>query len=134
MIHLNPNSSTLQRIRITAQESRAWLAAYTHYLVVFRHCVSRVEIPFIADVSVDNPRYTEFEMYTNSNTPLTGRILLEEPGQYDYEVYGQNSGTNLDPDAGAVVGLVERGVLSVPGESGYDWPTLSIPDNIIYYQ
>ena len=35
---------------------------------------------------------------------------------------------------GDVVALIEEGTLSVSGETGYNIPEITIPDNIIYYQ
>lgn len=88
----------------------------------------------IGNVVTDNARYTKLSVFTNQPLATSGRILLTETGQYSYEVYGQNSTTNLDPDDAVVVGLIERGTLTVTGETGYDIPSISIPDNVIYYQ
>lgn len=88
----------------------------------------------IGNLDADNKRYTALIVYTNEDAPTTGKVLLTESGQYTYKVWGQNSSTNLDPTNAAVVALIEEGTLSVSGETGYNIPAITIPDNIIYYQ
>ena len=88
---------------------------------------------FIANVVVENDRYTEITIATNSATPLSGNVLITETGQYWYRVYGQNSSTNLDPTL--TVGRVELGVLQVMTQEVYfETDNPSIPDNIVYYE
>ena len=108
--------------------------AFTDYLVIFTNVASKDRLYMIGNVDADNARYTKLSVYTNEDSALTGKVLLTETGQYGYEVYGQNSTTNLDPTDASVQGLIERGTLTVTGETGYDIPSISIPDNVIYYQ
>ena len=108
--------------------------AFTDYLVIFTNVASQDTLSMIGNVVTDNARYTKLSVYTNQPLAISGRILLTETGQYSYVVYGQNSTTNLDPTDAVVAGLIERGTLTVTGETGYDIPSISIPDNVIYYQ
>lgn len=134
MITLLPNSSEEQFIYLTLQEAKKDFDAFANYLVIFTNVASKDKLTMIGNVVTDNARYTKLSVFTNQLLALSGRILLTETGQYSYEVYGQNSTTNLDPDDAVVVALIERGTLTVTGETGYDIPSISIPDNVIYYQ
>jgi hypothetical protein len=132
MIQLAPNS-TAQTVFLTLYENRRDLPAFTHYLVELENVMSREMHYFIANVVVENDRYTEITIATNIVAPLSGNVLLTETGQYWYRVYGQNSTTNLDPTL--TVGRVELGVLQVmTAEIYYDTDNPSIPDNIVYYE
>lgn len=108
--------------------------AFTDYLVIFTNMASKDTLSMVGNVDADNARYTKLTVFTNEDNATAGKILLTESGQYTYVVYGQNSTTNLDPTNAAVQGLIERGTLTVTGETGYDIPSISIPDNVIYYQ
>lgn len=134
MIILAPNSSDEQSIYLTLQEMKKDFAAFTHYLVIFTSMASQETFAMIGNVDADNARYTKLTVFTNEDNATAGKILLTESGQYTYTVYGQNSTTNLDPTNASVQGLIERGTLTVTGETGYDIPSISIPDNVIYYQ
>jgi len=134
MITLLPNSSTEQFFYLTLQEAKKDFDAFTNYLVEFRSLASEEEFYFIADVVTDNARYTKISINTDADQPTAGHILLTESGQYSYRVWGQNSTTNLDPTDATVVAMIERGTLTVTGETGYTIPSISIPDNVIYYQ
>jgi hypothetical protein len=132
MIQLAPNS-TAQTVFLTLYENRRDLPAFTHYLVELENVMSREMHYFIANVVLENDRYTEITIATNIVAPLSGNVLLTETGQYWYRVYGQNSTTNLDPTL--TVGRVELGVLQVmTAEIYYDTDNPSIPDNIVYYE
>jgi len=134
MIHLNPDSASEQFIFLTLQEAKKDFDPFTNYLILFQSMASKENYYFVANVETDNARYTKVSIYTDEQDPTEGRILLQESGQYFYKVWGQNSSTNLDPTNAAVVGLIEEGTLTVSGETGYTIPTISIPDNVIYYQ
>jgi hypothetical protein len=132
MIQLAPNSAA-QTIYLTLFENRRDLPAFTHYLIELENVMSREMQYFIANVVVENDRYTEITIATNSATPLSGNVLITETGQYWYRVYGQNSPTNLDPTL--TVGRVELGVLQVMTQEVYfETDNPSIPDNIVYYE
>jgi hypothetical protein len=109
-------------------------ATFTNYLVLFQSMASKENYYFIGNVDTDNPRYTTLEVYTNQDSATDGKVLLTESGLYTYKVWGQNSSTNLDPTNAVIVALIEQGTLNVAGATGYDIPSITIPDNIIYYQ
>jgi hypothetical protein len=134
MIHLNPNSSDEQFIYLTLQEAKKDFEAFTHYLVIFTSMASQDTFAMVGNVDADNSRYTKLSVFTNQPLGTAGRVYLTQSGQYTYDVYGQNSSTNLNPTSGDVVALIEEGTLSVSGETGYAIPSISIPDNIIYYE
>lgn len=132
MIQLAPNT-TSQTVFLTLFENRRDLPAFTTYLIELENVMSREMHYFIANVVVENDRYTEITIATNSAAPLSGNVLLTETGQYWYRVYGQNSPTNLDPTL--TVGRVELGVLQVMTQEIYfETDNPSIPDNIVYYE
>jgi VCBS repeat-containing protein len=116
MITLAPNSSEEQFIYLTLQEAKQDTYA------------------MVGNVDADNARYTKLSVLTNQPLGASGRVLLTESGQYTYDVYGQNSSSNLSASDASVVGLIERGTLTVTGETGYTIPSITIPDNVIYYE
>ena len=134
MITLTPNSSEEQFIYLTLQEAKKDFDAFTHYLVIFTSMASLDTYAMVGNVDADNARYTKLSVLTNQPLGASGRVLLTESGQYTYDVYGQNSSTNLSPTDASIEGLIERGTLTVTGETGYTIPSITIPDNVIYYQ
>jgi hypothetical protein len=134
MISLLPNTPS-QDVYLTLREKAKDLPLYTHYLVIFTNMTSRVEYAFVANVVTDNDRYTKIAINTDTNAPTNGDVLIEETGQFWYNVWGQNSSSNLDPLNASVVGEIERGTLQViTQETFYNPNAVTIPDNIIYYQ
>ncbi len=126
MITLQVNMND-QIVRLTLNEAVQFLPAYTHYLLVLTHEENsttgntKYQIPSLL---LENQRITEIEIST---------IGLLIAGRYRYEVYGQNSSSNLDPDNPAVVGLAERGwMLLVDDQAYYDLPDINLSDDIIY--
>lgn len=134
MITLAPNSSDEQFIYLTLQEAKKDFDTFTNYLVIFTSMASNDTYAMVGNVTADNSRYTKLSVITNQPVGISGRVLLTESGQYTYDVYGQNSSTNLSPTDASVEGLIERGTLTVTGETGYTIPSITIPDNVIYYE
>jgi hypothetical protein len=135
MIRLIANSSNEQYIYLTLQEMKKHYDTFTNYLFILENMTTHDEFAFIADVEVDNERYTKVSVFTNEELALSSRILLTQTGMYRYSVYGQNSTTNLAATDASVVGLLETGTLEVPdGDDAYTLPNISIPDNYVYYQ
>ena len=128
MLQLLPNYAGVQTMYLTLQEA-ARDYSYTHYLFKLTHRISGVEHLFVADVSVDNPRYTAVEVRTDTDD--TNNVLLTETGYYEYEVYVQTSSNNLDPDNATA--LIEQGLLYVFGVDITSTPTISASDNFVYY-
>jgi hypothetical protein len=131
MIAILPNT-TSQNIYLTLKEKQKDVGSWTNYLVEIQGEMTREKRYFIANVVEDNARYTKITMNTNANDALNGDLLITETGQYWYKVYAQDSDTNLDPVN--AIAEIERGVLHVQTEQEYyNLPTITLPDNIIYY-
>lgn len=127
MVYLNTNTAG-QTLRLSLDEARQYYStAFTDYLLLIYHEEnSNVgnSIAQVPPIVVENQRYTELTVTT---------IGLTLPGRYRYDVYGQNSNSNTDPNDASVVGLCERGYLYL-NDSGvyFDVPTITIQDDIIY--
>ena len=127
MVYLNTNTAG-QTLRLSLDEARQYYStAFTDYLLLIYHEEnSNVgnSIAQVPPIVVENQRYTELTVTT---------IGLTLPGRYRYDVYGQNSNSNIDPNDASVVGLCERGYLYL-NDSGvyFDVPTITIQDDIIY--
>ena len=134
MITLAPNSSEEQFIYLTLQEAKKDFDSFTHYLVIFTSMASQDTFAMVGNVDADNAISRQLSVYTNQPLGTAGRVYLTQSGTYTYDVYGQNSRCPLSPSDCRVEGLIERGTLTVTGETGYDIPSISIPDNVIYYQ
>ena len=133
MIHLQPNVAS-NRVYVTPFEARKFMGKFTHYLMVLKNNATEQEYPLVMNVSVDNERYTQTVIATNNDSPTNGRIALKESGLYTYTIYGQTNGTNLDPTDAVVVGVCEVGACKVSDEAAWTIPTVTIPDNVIYYE
>jgi hypothetical protein len=127
MVYLNTNTGS-QTLRLSLDEARQYYStAFTDYLLIISHEENSnvgntlAQVPTILN---ENQRFTELDVTT---------VTLTLPGRYRYEVYGQNSAVNLDPNDASVVGICERGYLYL-NDSGnyYDVPTITIQDDIIY--
>ena len=131
MVAILPNT-TSQNIYLTLKEKQKDIGAWTNYLIEIEGEMSREKRYFIANVVNDNDRYTKIKINTNANDALNGDLLITETGQYWYKVFAQDSDSNLDPANS--IAEIERGVLHVQTEQEYyNLPTITIPDNIIYY-
>lgn len=130
MIYLTPNTAG-QTVRLTLNEGRQYFTtAFTHYLVVITREENSTEtglnLAQVATVVSENDRVTTLTLTT---------VTLIMKGRYRYEVYGQNSNSNLDPTNASVVGLVERGTCILnDGTAPYDTPTDTIPNDFIFGQ
>jgi hypothetical protein len=133
MIHLVPSSAS-NDVYVSPFQSRKFLASFTHYLVELLNNASRETFYFIADVTVDNDRYSKFILPTDTDDPTAGSILLTQSGLYTYKIWGQNSASNLDPTDASVVGICEVGSCKVSDEPAWTIPSVTIPDNVIYYE
>ena len=86
-------------------------------------------IPVIA---AENDRYTTLTIGTNVDNAVNGAIEILETGRFHYDIYGQNSNTNLDPDDATVVGLIERGWGDMSGTASYvTVSTATVPPSIV---
>jgi magnesium-transporting ATPase (P-type) len=127
MIYLQVNNNN-QFIYLSLDEARQYYATpYTHYLMVLTHeenSTTGEELAQVATIVNENVRITQLSVTT---------VGLTLAGRYRYEVYGQNSSSNINPTNGAVVGIVERGyVVLTDNTTWFDVPPVTIPNDIIY--
>jgi len=126
MLLLQPNQAN-QTGRLTLFEGKSVLDTFTHYLLVLNRDDSGVEtsnkLAQVLNVTLDNARITTFTCTT---------VGLEYSGQYYYEVYGQNSASNIDPLNASVVGLIERGSAIIADNGEYYIDNTTINTTTIY--
>ena len=127
MIYLQTNTPT-QQVFLSLDEARQYFAtAFTNYLLVLTHeenSTTGNELAQVATIVNENTRITELEITT---------VGLTLAGRYRYEVYGQNSNSNIDPTAGVVIGLCQRGYAVLNhNTTWFDVPVVTIPNDIIY--
>ena len=126
MLYLQTNTAN-QYVRLTLDEARQFLPAFTNYLVVITHEENSIvgdEIRQVAIVIGETQRITTLEIST---------IGLTLNGRYRYTVYGQNSSTNIDTNNAVVVGICEQGLVELKDNTTYfDVPNVTIQDDIIY--
>lgn len=127
MIYLKKHTAS-NDIYLTLFEWKQDLA-FTNYLFKLVHQTSFKEYFFVANVLVDNDRYTKINVATNLDA--VDSILLEESGYLYYYVYGQNSDSNLDP--ALAVGEIERGIVSVPSDENYFTNNAQAINDTVYY-
>lgn len=134
MIALLPDTAD-QYIYLTLKEKNKYIPLYTHFLVAFKNMMSNESYYLIGNSESNNDRYTKLKISTNIDDAVNGDVLMQETGQFWYTIYGQNSETNLDPNDASVVGVLEIGILHVLTQDEYfNNPSLTIPDNVIYYE
>jgi hypothetical protein len=123
MLNLSPNSPTEQFIYVTAQDIEQAAGGDT-YTLVFSGSMSQAQYSFTPRIVQDNPRYTTLGVFTNEQDPNNGKILIEETGEFTYELYRNRGIDTL---------LIEVGSLHVNGtfDPKYYEPQT---DNIIYYE
>lgn len=128
MVLLDGNNTGDQRINVTAQEARQWIPYdYDYYLMRVVNDASKNEYIWMPNVAIDNSRYTSFSVRLST-------VGITERGLFRYYVYGQTSPTNTDPNDSSVVGLLDQGVMKIIGEPASTFPTLDVPDEVIYYE
>lgn len=127
MIYLNVNQSN-QQVFLSLDETRQYFAtAFTDYLIILTHeenSTTGTYLAQVANILSESVRITQLQVTT---------VGLTLAGRYRYEVYGQNSNSNIDPSNPAVVGLLERGYAVLKDNTTwFDVPTDTIPNDIIY--
>jgi len=127
MIYLNVNQAN-QTIYLSLDEARQYYStAFTNYLFILTHEENSTTGNKLAQVAVianENVRITQLTVTT---------VGLTLAGRYRYEVYGQNSAVNTNPNNAAVVGIVERGYVVLNSNTQwFDVPSDTIPNDIIY--
>lgn len=127
MIYLLTNTAG-QDVFLSLDEARQYYSTpFTHYLMIITHEENSVvgdmkaQVPNVLN---ENVRITQLQVST---------VGLTLPGRYRYEVYGQNSSTNIDPENAAVVGILERGYVVLTNNNQYfDVANTTINNDIIY--
>ena len=128
MIYLVTNTAS-QDLYLTLKEARAGLpGAFTHYLLVLTREAHLNDVPEtlaqVAVIDYENDRITKLEVTT---------VGITVPGRYRYEVYGQNSANNTDPENVAVVGVVEKGWGVISDNTSYfTQPDMTADTTIVY--
>ena len=128
MITLIANTAN-QMLFLTLDEARQYFStAYTNYLFILRHDENSdagVYLAQVVTVIAETQRITQIQVDT------TGLTL---PGRYRYDVYGQNSAVNTDPEDASVVGLCEQGLCQLTdGTAFYNVPTININNDIVFH-
>lgn len=131
MIHLTPNAAS-NAVSLSPYQARKYLATFTDYLIVLTNEATEATYAAVLSPSEDNARETKFDLATNADE--AGKVLIKSSGLYAYKVYGQNSDTNIDPTNAVVVGVCETGVAKVSDEAAWTTPSISIPNNVVYYE
>lgn len=127
MITLIANTAN-QMLFLTLDEARQYYATtFTHYLFILRHeenSEAGVYLAQVVTVIAETQRITQIQVNT------TGLTLA---GRYRYDVYGQNSSTNLNPTDASVVGLCEQGLCQLTdGTSFFTVPDININNDIVF--
>jgi len=124
MVYLNTNTAN-QYAWLSLDEGRAYFnVAFTHYLLVLTYEMTGEKLAQVVTVINENERVTKIRLTT---------VGLLDAGRYHYEVYGQNSSSNINPTNASVVGLVEKGLMILQdGTIYFDVSTPTIPVDVIY--
>jgi hypothetical protein len=124
MVYLNTNTAN-QYAWLSLDEGRAYFnVAFTNYLLIMTYEMTGEQLAQVVEVITENERVTKIRLTT---------VGLTDAGKYKYDVYGQNSAVNLDPQNASVVGLVERGSMILQdGTIYFDVSSPTIPVDVIY--
>ena len=119
MVYLNTNTAN-QYAYLSLDEGRAYFnVAFTHYLLVMTYEMTGEQLAQVVEVINENERVTKIRLTT---------VGLVDAGRYHYEVYGQNSSSNIDPTNASVVGLVEKSLMILQdGTIFFDVSSPTIP-------
>jgi hypothetical protein len=124
MVYLNTNTAN-QYAWLSLDEGRAYFnVAFTHYLLVMTYEMTGEELAQVVEVINENERVTKIRLTT---------VGLVDAGRYHYEVYGQNSSSNIDPTNASVLGLIEKSLMILQdGTIFFDVSSPTIPVDVIY--
>lgn len=103
-----------EQIIVTLNEKRTLTEGY--YLFVFTHILTRNTVnkiySFLDDNSPNQDRYNQFEIDTQDQ-------FGDQPvGQWNYDVYEQESSSNTDPDG---LTLVETGIMKLKPATAFQF-------------
>jgi hypothetical protein len=114
MIYLNKDS--INNVVVTLTQKVTLTGLTTYFLFNFISDDTKLNKYFTAtDISPNTCRYNQFEITVTGGTEnLTGGTIdLELNGYYHYEIFQQDSPTNLDPALAS--GIVENGKMYLSG-------------------
>jgi hypothetical protein len=132
MNYLQTNTAS-QTLLLSLEEGVLLLPSFTDYLLVIQNEITLEIFAVIPTLISTNERITELSISTNADDAVNGSILITQGGRYNYIIYGQNSGGNLDHTNSDVVGELKRGYIEFNTLTQYfDQPTLTIPNDIEY--
>ena len=115
-------------------QARKYLKTFTDYLMEIKSMATSKTYTIILSTAADNSRYTLANISTNINNALAGNIILTDSGFYTFTIFGQNSRTNLNPKDATVVGKCQQGIVQIIGVDAWDIPSVTVPDNVVYYE
>lgn len=132
MNYLQTNTAS-QTLLLSLEEGVLLLPSFTDYLLVIQNEITLEIFAVIPTLISSNERITTLSVSTNADDAVNGSILITEGGRYNYIIYGQNSGGNLDPSDADVVGELKKGFIQFTTLTQYfDQPSLTIPNDIEY--
>lgn len=114
---LRLTKDTTSEIVVTLKEKETLSSPF--YLFEFESKQTRVKQYCVAaDTSLSTDRYNQFDIVDTTTPDRTaGEVEFLEAGSYDYKVFEQSNGTNLDPEDAVVGALLEKGMAEVIGTS-----------------
>ncbi len=141
MIHLTPNKAGTQTFSVSPHQQRKYLpmpnyinGTFTNYLVIFEELATGEEFAVLPSINTDNERETKMTIATSVDLPLFGAVLIKNSGLYTYTIWAMQTDDNLIPDTQNALGIVETGTARFAAEDAWTTPTISIPDNVVYYE
>jgi len=130
--YLQTNTAS-QTLLLSLEEGVLLLPSFTDYLLILQNEITLKQYAVIPSVMSSSERITMLSISTDADNPTEGSVLITDGGRYNYIIYGQNSGGNLDPTSVDVVGEIKRGYIEFTTLTTYfDQPTLTIPNDIEY--
>jgi hypothetical protein len=126
MIYLQRDTEN-QTIYLSLVERWKDFGQPNYYKIVFNGLQSTDTYEFIANVTGQNERFTVVTIDTTEDEPLSGNVILNGDGEYEYIVYGIS-----DNDLSLTGQIFERGLLKIQGETYTDAPIIEQPIIVNY--
>ena len=109
-------------------------ATFSNYLVIFKELATGEEFAVKPLVETDNERETTMKIVTSFDAPINAAVLIKNSGLYTYTIWAMSDDDSLNPVPATARGILETGVARFGAESAWTTPTISIPDNVVYYE
>ena len=107
---------------------------FSNYLVIFKELATGEEFAVKPLVPTDNERQTTMTIATSVDSPFGAAVLIKNSGLYTYTIWGMSSSETLNPTVTSSIGILETGTARFAAEDAWDTPSISIPDNVVYYE